>query len=375
MQDRISTYPGRVKLVPVQGHENTYDMTRADDPSQPGTPLNKATFLKDATAALYGLNADAVPDDVLADIAPKLLYGGVESRVMVPFYTSGTFTVPSDALGNVFTVICVGGGGAGGYGGTGGSIGQGAGGGAGGLEIETIQLTPGETVSVIIGAGGLPGTSSQPGGDGGNTAFGSYVSASGGEGGGYSAGGTGGSSPGMGGGGGYRGGTGGTYGGGGGGCSQSGTKGTGGAYGGDAGEPGATFASPASWLYPFVLAPEMTTSLPGEEDPVYHYIGGGGGYGGNGADGESLGGGGAGGYGGNGGVRNGGGGGYGGNGGSDNGGGGGFFANGGNGGDSSKGKAGEAPGAGGGGGDTSYAGGAGGAGACFVIYQKAGDAQ
>ena len=33
---------------------------------QQGTPLNKATLLKDATAALYGLGTDAVPDDVLA---------------------------------------------------------------------------------------------------------------------------------------------------------------------------------------------------------------------------------------------------------------------------------------------------------------------
>ena len=34
--------------------------------SQQGTPLNKDTLLKDATAALFGLGSDAVPDDVLA---------------------------------------------------------------------------------------------------------------------------------------------------------------------------------------------------------------------------------------------------------------------------------------------------------------------
>ena len=66
MQDRVSLYPGRVKLVPVAGQENTYDMVRADSPTQEGTPLNKDSLLKDATAALYGLGADAVPDDVLA---------------------------------------------------------------------------------------------------------------------------------------------------------------------------------------------------------------------------------------------------------------------------------------------------------------------
>lgn len=65
MQDRVPLYPGRVKLTPVSGQENTYDMVRADAPTQEGNPLSKATFLKDATAALYGLGADAVPDDVL----------------------------------------------------------------------------------------------------------------------------------------------------------------------------------------------------------------------------------------------------------------------------------------------------------------------
>lgn len=66
MEDRISTYPGRIKLTPVEGQENTYDMERMDSPIQQGTPINKISLLKDATAALYGLGADAVPDDVLA---------------------------------------------------------------------------------------------------------------------------------------------------------------------------------------------------------------------------------------------------------------------------------------------------------------------
>lgn len=66
MQDRVSLYPGRVKLAPVAGQENTYDMVRADSPTQEGTPLNKDSLLKDDTAALYGLGVDAVPDDVFA---------------------------------------------------------------------------------------------------------------------------------------------------------------------------------------------------------------------------------------------------------------------------------------------------------------------
>lgn len=63
MQDRVSLYPGRVKLEPVAGQANLYDLTRADQPTQEGTPLNKASLLKDTTAALLGLGTDAVPDD------------------------------------------------------------------------------------------------------------------------------------------------------------------------------------------------------------------------------------------------------------------------------------------------------------------------
>lgn len=68
MQDRLPLYPGRVKLIPVAGQENTYDMVRADQPTQEGTPLNKNSLLKDVTAALFGLGTDAVPDDVLQKI-------------------------------------------------------------------------------------------------------------------------------------------------------------------------------------------------------------------------------------------------------------------------------------------------------------------
>lgn len=65
MQDRVPLYPGRVTLTPVAGQANTYDMTRADQPIQEGTPLNKATLLKDYTANLLGLPNTAVPDDAL----------------------------------------------------------------------------------------------------------------------------------------------------------------------------------------------------------------------------------------------------------------------------------------------------------------------
>lgn len=43
-KDRVPTYPGRVKLIPVEGQPNTYDMIRADAPTEEGTPIDKAAF-------------------------------------------------------------------------------------------------------------------------------------------------------------------------------------------------------------------------------------------------------------------------------------------------------------------------------------------
>ena len=55
VEDRIPTYPGRVVLTPVAGAENTFDMTRADLPVNPGTPINKV---------LFDSKADRVTEDV-----------------------------------------------------------------------------------------------------------------------------------------------------------------------------------------------------------------------------------------------------------------------------------------------------------------------
>ena len=93
MQDRVPLYPGRVKMTPVAGQANTYDMVRADDPTQAGTPLNKATLLKDATAALFGKTNAAVPDDILSLLSKSVLA-----------QTVGGDTVLTDVLGTKLTV-------------------------------------------------------------------------------------------------------------------------------------------------------------------------------------------------------------------------------------------------------------------------------
>lgn len=50
--DRAPTYPGRVTLTPVAGQADTYDMVRADEPTQEGNAINKA--LQDEFLAASG---------------------------------------------------------------------------------------------------------------------------------------------------------------------------------------------------------------------------------------------------------------------------------------------------------------------------------
>lgn len=57
-----------------------------------GTDLNKETLLKDATAALYGLGADAIPDDILKAIRPKL-----DTALKKGNFEHGTFLYPSNS--------------------------------------------------------------------------------------------------------------------------------------------------------------------------------------------------------------------------------------------------------------------------------------
>jgi hypothetical protein len=42
--DRVPTYAGRIRLTPVAGQTNVFDMVRADEPTVEGTPIDKATF-------------------------------------------------------------------------------------------------------------------------------------------------------------------------------------------------------------------------------------------------------------------------------------------------------------------------------------------
>ena len=72
MKDRIPTYAGRVKMTPVPNSPNTYDMERADEPKQEGTPLNSSTLLGTDILNELSLGQDATPADVFVMINSKL---------------------------------------------------------------------------------------------------------------------------------------------------------------------------------------------------------------------------------------------------------------------------------------------------------------
>ena len=297
MKDRVPLYPGRVTLTPVAGQANTYDMVRADQPTQEGTPLNKANLLADATAGRFGLSGDgATVNGVLDAIGQKFC---LKTDIIT---STSTWTMPAGVKDNTIQVRLFGGGGGGGS--------NGGGGGGGEMAVQSITLTPGTQVSITIGAGGVRGAA------GGASSFGSYLSASGGAAGGYD-GGTGGSGGGGGvrsvysggtyyyyprsggnatygggGGAGYgtnasssdnvHGGNGGTYGGGGGITGSFQTPGTGGTYGG----AGSSYDSYTA--VPGVDGTDtrgMGLEFEGDGKASQTDYGGGGGYGGRGGDG------------------------------------------------------------------------------------------
>ena len=188
MQDRVSQHPGRVKLKPVSGQENVYDMEWADGATVAGTPLNKANLLADTTASLFGLTSTATPNQVLAKIPHSVNTGW---KLLQSYTTAGSFswTAPAQFGAGVkykIGVLVIGGGGAGAA-----YIAEDRGvanGGASGYSVSFImEVTPGESYSVVIGAGGVSATADSSddyvhGGNGGSSSF-NGITADGGEGG------------------------------------------------------------------------------------------------------------------------------------------------------------------------------------------------
>lgn len=74
MKNRTPKYPGRVKMTPVAGQTDTYDMTRADEPDDTGTPFNKRTMLQDSTGQFLKLPlANPFPDDAFRHMVDRIV--------------------------------------------------------------------------------------------------------------------------------------------------------------------------------------------------------------------------------------------------------------------------------------------------------------
>ncbi len=59
-------------MTPVEGQENTYDLVRADEPIEVGTPLNKASLLSDDTVAALKLQqSNPTVNDALLSLCGK----------------------------------------------------------------------------------------------------------------------------------------------------------------------------------------------------------------------------------------------------------------------------------------------------------------
>ena len=74
MKDRVPTQPGRVKLTHADGTSEYATLERADEPTQTGTPINKATLFSSANENRFGCE---LPSEALGLI-------GKEWTVTVP---------------------------------------------------------------------------------------------------------------------------------------------------------------------------------------------------------------------------------------------------------------------------------------------------
>lgn len=103
--DRIPTYPGRVKMTPVSGQANTYDLVRADNPVDAGTPLNKALF--DNKAYTVTENATvyvnrSTGSDSTGDGTASAPYATIQAAIDSIPKCLGGFTVEIDIAANTY---------------------------------------------------------------------------------------------------------------------------------------------------------------------------------------------------------------------------------------------------------------------------------
>lgn len=91
MKDRIPTYPGRVKLMPVEGQENTYTLTMADEPTQEGMALTKANLIHDDTIKELYLRDD-MTDEEAANKTIADAFSMISTRLALQLFSIGVLT-------------------------------------------------------------------------------------------------------------------------------------------------------------------------------------------------------------------------------------------------------------------------------------------
>lgn len=101
-KDRVSNYPGRIKLTPVAGQADTYEMERADEPIEPGTPLDKATLNSIVHSRLTGrFYAPTVVREINTSreltVSPLPTSGWVYDTDNTNRATSGSFVVATSS--------------------------------------------------------------------------------------------------------------------------------------------------------------------------------------------------------------------------------------------------------------------------------------
>jgi hypothetical protein len=142
-------------------------------PQSHATDVTLATGKKIAGAETqYKVTGGAVDEILKSDGAGNLVWGGMAGFTDMHFVEAdGSTSWPVPAGAKKLLVFLTGGGAGGGGGG---SLGEGSGGGAGGTTVALIDVSGGETSTIVIGAYGAGGSSAN-GSDGGDSTF-TYVS-------------------------------------------------------------------------------------------------------------------------------------------------------------------------------------------------------
>ena len=97
MKDRASRYPGRVKLIPVEGQADVFDMVLMDEPTEFGTPLVKENLLSDETVnglgGIYSQAGELIEDPTVND---AIYYAGNIAQYAAE--TADSHTTPIENL-------------------------------------------------------------------------------------------------------------------------------------------------------------------------------------------------------------------------------------------------------------------------------------